>query len=115
MAASVLSWKGALVSTLSRTLSERQLSGATVAAGNVVPLSTMRRGCRGVIRGFTSDAPGNVARRLFDLGFAAGQQVDRERRAWLGDPTIYRINNTDVALRKTDAKFVQVEVISPGT
>jgi Fe2+ transport system protein FeoA len=46
--------------------------------------------------------------RLEDLGFLAGTEVAVERRAALGDPTIYELRGMRVALRKADAVLVEV-------
>ena len=58
-----------------------------------------------------SVAPGEAGqgRRLEDLGVIAGPIVRVERRAPLGDPTIYEVRNARLAMRKADAALVQVE------
>lgn len=48
-------------------------------------------------------------RRLEDLGFVAGTRVRVERRAPMGDPTIYELRGTRVALRREGAALVVVE------
>ena len=55
--------------------------------------------------------PGPVGegRRLEDLGFVAGTRVRVERRAPMGDPTIYEVRGTRVALRREGAALVAVE------
>ena len=47
-------------------------------------------------------------RRLEDLGVIAGTVVRVERRAPLGDPTIYEVRNARLAMRKADAALVLV-------
>jgi len=58
-----------------------------------------------------SVAPGEAGqgRRLEDLGVIAGTIVRVERRAPMGDPTIYEVRNARLAMRKADAALVQVE------
>jgi ferrous iron transport protein A len=46
--------------------------------------------------------------RLEDLGFLVGTVVVVERRAALGDPTIYELRGMRLALRKADAVLVEV-------
>jgi ferrous iron transport protein A len=59
------------------------------------------------IVGLTDDADGRAS-RLEDLGFLIGTSVRVDRRAALGDPTIYELRGTRIALRKADASLVQV-------
>lgn len=47
--------------------------------------------------------------RLEDLGFLVGTRVIVERRAALGDPTIYELRGMRVALRRVDAALVHVD------
>ena len=53
-----------------------------------------------------------VARRLADLGFAPGTQIEVLRRAPLGYPVIYRICGYEIALRSAQTKFINVELKS---
>ena len=50
-------------------------------------------------------------RRLEDLGVIAGTVVRVERRAPLGDPTIYEVRNALLAIRRHDAELVDVELV----
>ncbi|MDO5628329.1 MAG: FeoA family protein [Mobilicoccus sp.] len=58
------------------------------------------------VRAASLDTAG--ARRLAHLGFVAGARVEVVRRAPLGDPTIYRVADTDIALRRAHAAAVAV-------
>lgn len=49
-----------------------------------------------------------LARRLFDLGFRPGLTVGVERVAPLGDPRVYRVSDTDVALRREQAELIRM-------
>lgn len=49
-------------------------------------------------------------RRLEDLGVITGTIVKVERRAPLGDPTIYEVRHARLAMRRNDAALVQVVV-----
>lgn len=48
-------------------------------------------------------------RRLEDLGIIAGTIVRVERRAPMGDPTIYEVRRARLAVRRIDAGLVEVE------
>jgi len=52
---------------------------------------------------------GKHQRRMLDMGFVPGAEVNTVRRAPLRDPIEYRIKRTAVALRLKDADSVLVE------
>lgn len=74
-------------------------------------LSDVPVGSTTVIR---SVAPGHhgQGRRLEDLGVIAGTEVRVERRAPLGDPTIYEVRNALMAIRRHDAELVEVDDVA---
>ena len=45
------------------------------------------------------DLPEDVARRLMELGFLPGHKVTRARSAPGGDPRVFRVDGSEVALR----------------
>ena len=49
-----------------------------------------------------------LERRLEDLGFLPGTVVRVERRAPLGDPTVYELRGSRLALRKESARLIKV-------
>ena len=49
-----------------------------------------------------------LRRRLMELGFVRGARVSVVRRAPLGDPTELRLGGTDLALRASDLRGIQV-------
>lgn len=46
-----------------------------------------------------------------DLGVIAGTVITVERRAPLGDPTIYEVRRSRLTMRRVDAALVQVAAI----
>jgi ferrous iron transport protein A len=52
-----------------------------------------------------------IRRRLVDMGVVAGTIVEVQRVAPLGDPVEIRVKGYDLALRKEEARKIQVEVI----
>lgn len=46
------------------------------------------------------------ARRLMELGFLPGAIVQLSRRSPFGDPSVYRIDDADVALRRKTAQQI---------
>ena len=54
------------------------------------------------------DLPENVARRLMELGFIPGNEVIPGRRAPGGGPRVFRVDGSEVALRRETAARVFV-------
>jgi ferrous iron transport protein A len=53
---------------------------------------------------------GEIRRRLLDMGVVAGSQVSVARVAPLGDPVQIRVKGYDLALRKSEAEKITVDV-----
>ena len=49
------------------------------------------------------DLPEDVAQRLMHLGFLPGLPVEAARSAPLGDPRVFRVDGSEVALRRETA------------
>ncbi|MBB6283903.1 MULTISPECIES: FeoA family protein [Geobacillus] len=76
-------------------------------------LSEMKPGERFRIRKVTiPDAV--LKRRLLDLGFVPGGEVEVGQRSPFGDPTAYRVCGTTIALRKQESDYIYGEKISHG-
>ena len=73
-------------------------------------LNCLEEGQRGEITRIALD--GQLYRRLSDLGLTAGTPVLCLRKSPAGDPVLYRIRGTMLALRKKDSSRVFVEVTS---
>ncbi len=52
---------------------------------------------------------GSLRQRLFDLGVCPGTKITYIRKAPLADPIQIKIGQYHVALRKSEAQFVEVE------
>jgi ferrous iron transport protein A len=74
----------------------------------MVVLAQLPPGRRATILGTVPQATSEVANRLGQLGFRAMAQVDVIRRAPLGDPTIYRVQDTELCLRRREARLIEV-------
>jgi Fe2+ transport system protein FeoA len=53
---------------------------------------------------------GGNRRRLMDLGLLPGTHLIAEFRSPLGDPVAYRVRDTLVALRRDQAREIEVEL-----
>jgi ferrous iron transport protein A len=82
--------------------------GARNQSGSVIVLAQLAPGRRATVVGTIPQANPAVANRLGQLGFRATAQVDVIRRAPLGDPTIYRVQDTELCLRHREAKLIEV-------
>ena len=76
--------------------------------GNHQPsLFDLRRGEEAVIRGF--QLPQDISRRLMELGFLPGHRVRAGRSAPGGDPRVFEVDGSEVAVRRETAVQIQVE------
>jgi ferrous iron transport protein A len=85
-----------------------QPKGARDQTGSVIVLAQLAPGRRATIVGTIPEANPNVKNRLGQLGFRAQARVDVIRRAPLGDPTIYRVQDTELCLRRREARLIEV-------
>ncbi len=76
-------------------------------------LSDLAAGEWGVI--LSLDLPDEVQNQLAHMGFMPEAPVQALRRAPAGDPTVYRIDGSEVALRRETAKRIAVVFGEPGT
>ena len=77
-------------------------------SGSVIVLAQLPPGGRATVVGTLPQAPPAVASRLAHLGFRSTAHVDVIRRAPLGDPTIYRVQDTELCLRRREAQLIEV-------
>jgi ferrous iron transport protein A len=77
-------------------------------SGSAIVLAQLPPGRRGTILRTAPQATSAVASRLRQLGFRPTAHVDVIRRAPLGDPTIYRVQDTELCLRRREAWLIEV-------
>jgi ferrous iron transport protein A len=77
-------------------------------SGSVIVLAQLPPGARATVVGTLPQATSAVASRLVQLGFRPSAQVDVIRRAPLGDPTIYRVQDTELCLRRREAQLIEI-------
>lgn len=76
--------------------------------GSPTVLAQLSPGQRATIVGVVAAASPVVAGRLRQLGFRPESGVEVIRRAPMGDPTIYRVQDTELCLRRREAKLIEV-------
>ncbi|MBY0441703.1 MAG: ferrous iron transport protein A [Mycobacteriaceae bacterium] len=77
-------------------------------SGPATPLAELAPGQQATILGVARHATATVANRLRQLGFRSAATITVIRRAPLGDPTIYRVQDTELCLRRTEAQLIEV-------
>ena len=60
----------------------------------------------------TVNLPDEVSHYIAHLGFLPGARVDVLRRAPAGDPTVFRLDGVEVALRSDTARHI---LMAPGS
>ena len=91
------------------TETKMQLSGNSVQTE--APLATLvdlRRGDAAILDGI--DLPGDDARRLMELGFLPGTRVTAGLSAPGGDPRVFQVDGSEIALRRETAMKLRVRL-----
>jgi len=70
------------------------------------PLSDLAIGCCGVVVAVAGER--ELRRRLLEMGFCNGAQVEVIRRAPLGDPIEFRLRGYHLSLRDEQARHVRI-------
>ena len=76
-------------------------SGPAPNAAFARTLAQLREGEAGVLDRL--DLPDDIARRLMELGFLPGHTIVPARSAPGGEPRVYRVDGSEVALRRETA------------
>ena len=92
----------------SHTETMLQLSGNNVQAeGLLLSLVDLRKGDAAVLAHI--DLPGDEARRLMELGFLPGSTITAGLSAPGGDPRVFQVDGSEVALRRETARKLKVK------
>lgn len=88
-----------------------QLSGnSSIAEPILASLVDLRRGDAAILDRI--DLPGDDARRLMELGFLPGTRVTAGQSAPGGDPRVFQVDGSEIALRRETAKRLRVHLES---
>ena len=80
---------------------KRRASRRLASAAN---LSELAFGEQGILDRL--DLPDEVAKRLMELGFVPGNAVEPARSAPGGEPRVYRVDGSEIAIRRETAKHL---------
>ena len=72
-------------------------------------LADLREGERAILGEFTVEAA--TAEHLMNLGFVPGLEVSVERSGPGGDPRVYRVEGTEVAIRRELSRHIHVSLV----
>lgn len=73
-----------------------------------VSLDSLQRGAGGTI--LRIDAEPALKLHLMELGFVAGSPITFLMSTPFGDPNIYALRGTSIALRKSEAKCIRIRI-----
>ena len=86
-----------------------QLSGNTTQPESFsATLMDLRRGDAAILD--CIDLPGDDARRLMELGFLPGTRVTAGLSAPGGDPQVFEVDGSEIALRRETARRLKVRL-----
>jgi len=106
--------KGKAISSLDKGLrhphteTRLQLSGNSAPAEVLSTLVDLRRGDAATLEGI--DLPGDEARRLMELGFVPGTRITAGQSAPGGDPRVFQVDGSEIALRRETAQRLKVRL-----
>jgi ferrous iron transport protein A len=87
-----------------------QLSGNNVQPENSFStLVDLRRGDAATLDHI--DLPGKDARRLMELGFLPGARITARHSAPGGDPRVFQVDGSEIALRRETARRLKVRLV----
>ena len=105
------------MSVMTTQLEARRISTERPGAGSsesadaaVTTLADMRKGQIAHVVDVCDELDPASARRMFDLGFAPGAEVEMLRKAPMADPVVFRIAGYDIALRRVQARCIHVAI-----
>ncbi|MGO9095264.1 MAG: FeoA family protein [Bryobacteraceae bacterium] len=76
-------------------------------------LLELRKGEHGILDRL--DLPDDVSRRLMELGFVPGSRIVAALSAPGGDPRVFRVDGSEIALRRDTAALLKLRhEVSPG-
>ena len=76
-------------------------------------LLELRRGEQGILDSI--DLPPEAGHRLMEMGFVPGSLITAAGAAPGGDPRVFRVDGTQVALRRETARLLKLRHPAPAT
>lgn len=79
---------------------------SAISADHLRSLTELRLGEQGIVDSI--DLPDADSRRLMELGFLPGAQIQYVRRSPFGDPRVFLVDGSEVALRRETALQIRL-------
>ncbi|XOV95250.1 MAG: FeoA domain-containing protein [Bacteroidota bacterium] len=98
-----------LPSIVACNISVLELSEEEIFEDSKVRLSSLNEGEKARILGISTECRGAARRRLMDLGFIKGTEIETEYNGPNSNPKAYKLRNTLIALRNDQADLVLIE------
>jgi ferrous iron transport protein A len=92
---------------------KKKLAVGNERCSSVPTLAELGEGEQGVLERL--EVPEDIARRLMELGFLPGHAVVRARSAPGGDPRVFRVDGSEVALRSETAALLILRSEPPSS
>src|SRR5579863_6164801 len=98
----------------SHTMSRMQLSFNKVGGRKRVAanLSELQPGEQGILERL--ELPDEIAKRLMELGFLPGHVIEPALSAPGGEPRVYRVDGSEIAIRRETAKHLILQPKKPA-
>ncbi|HZL44690.1 MAG TPA: FeoA family protein [Opitutaceae bacterium] len=80
---------------------------------STLKLSQLAVGSKAVVRGLPPQGPASL--RLREMGVLPGVAITLVRTAPFGDPLEIQVRGYNLTLRKSEAEYVQVEILKADT
>ena len=87
----------------------RKRGGLAPTATN---LSELKVGEQGILDHL--DLPEEIAKRLMELGFVPGHMIEPARSAPGGEPRVYRVDGSEIAIRRETARHLILRTKDPA-
>lgn len=75
-------------------------------------VAQLKRGEKGIIKEFADDI---LPIKLLELGCLPGNEIELVQIAPLKDPIYINVNGTHIAIRRSMAQFIELEIIEDAT
>jgi len=97
---------------VARNVTVRELPDGSDPDAPIVTLVDVQPGAAARVVGISPACQGSQRRRLLDLGVVRGTEIEAAFGSAAGDPVAYRVRGALIALRREQADWIRVELLS---
>jgi len=99
-----------LAPALASNITVAKIEDKSEILDDFTPLSSLKVGETGIVKGISKALRGQQRRRLMDLGVVPGSSIAPELESRSGNPVAYRIRGASVALRRQQSDLIYVDI-----